>query len=142
MVSQGQLNTVWTHRVRDKQVAAIKSGRFPMMVIHGRYDILAMPKYGEQLATRLECPCMVLEGAHFVTRECGPEVNLLLNHMVYHGQRIHNNPRKYLKPAADRPVVMQNGDMPVESDVEDVTGPAEVSVVLDQQQHQVNGMLS
>lgn len=38
---QGQLHAVWTHRVDDKQVAAIKSGRFPMMVIHGRYDILA-----------------------------------------------------------------------------------------------------
>ena len=124
-----------------------------MMVIHGRYDILAMPKYGEQLATRLECPCMMLEGAHFVTRECGPEINLLLNHMVYHGQRIHNNPRKYLKPAADRPVVVQNGDMATGSDVELATGPAEVSQgervltgscddVPDQQQHQVNAMLS
>ena len=102
LIWQGQLNTVWTHRVGDKHVVAIKSGKFPMMVIHGRYDLLAAPKYGEQLATRLECPCMMLDGAHFVTRECGPEINLLLNHMVYHGQRIHNNPRKYLKPAGEK----------------------------------------
>lgn len=86
-----------------------------MMVIHGRYDILAMAKYGEQLARRLECPCMILEGAHFVTRECGPEINLLLNHMVYHGQRIHNNPRKYLKPAADRHGITQDKGVTVEA---------------------------
>ena len=102
---------MWTHRVRDKQIAAIKSGQFPIMVIHGREDILAAPKYGEQLAQRLECPCMMLEGAHFVTRECGPEINLLLNHMVYHGQHIHDNPRKYLRPTADRPVVPHDTSM-------------------------------
>ncbi len=112
---QGQLNAVWTHSVTDSKVAAIKSGHFPMMVIHGRYDILAMAKYGEQLARRLECPCMMLEGAHFVTRECGPEINLLLTHMVYHGQRIHNNPRKYLKPAADQPVILQDEGATVEA---------------------------
>ncbi len=112
---QGQLNAVWTHRVTDSKIAAIKSGHFPMMIIHGRYDILAMAKYGEQLARRLECPCMMLEGAHFVTRECGPEINLLLTHMVYHGQRSHNNPRKYLKPAADQPVILQDKDMTVEA---------------------------
>lgn len=129
LVWQGQLHTVWTHRVRDKQVAAIKSGKFPMMVIHGRYDLLAAPKYGEQLATRLECPCMMLDGAHFVTRECGPEINLLLNHMVYHGQRIHNNPRKYLKPAGDNPASLQK---PTTLSYEGyVTRPVDVSIVLD-----------
>ncbi|DBA73506.1 TPA: hypothetical protein ACH3X1_011532 [Trebouxia sp. C0004] len=55
------------------------------------------------------------KGAHFVTRECGPEINLLLTHMVYHGQRIHNNPRKYLKPAADHPVSLQDKDATVEA---------------------------
>lgn len=104
------------------------------MVIHGRYDILAAPKYGEQLATRLECPCMMLEGAHFVTRECGPEINLLLNHMVYHGQRIHANPRKYLKPAADRPTVPQTTVLSAEADLEHMPQPctdtSDVSVIL------------
>ena len=112
---QGQLNAVWTHRVTDQKIKAIKSGQFPMMVIHGRYDILAKAKYGEQLATRLECPCMLLEGAHFVTRECGPEINLLLHHMVYHGQRIHDNPRKYLKPDRPSPLVVQDQGVPVEA---------------------------
>ncbi|KAL3134650.1 hypothetical protein ABBQ32_007659 [Trebouxia sp. C0010 RCD-2024] len=128
---KGQLHAVWTHRVDDKQVAAIKSGRFPMMVIHGRYDILAAPKHGETLAARLECPCMRLEGAHFVTRECGPEINLLLNHMVYHGQRIRNNPRKYLKPAGYIPVDLQNGITLSGQGSEQMTRPVDASIVLD-----------
>ena len=72
-----------------------------------------MAKYGEQLARRFECPCMILEGAHFVTRECGPEINLLLNHLVHHGQCIHSNPHKYLKP--DRPVIIQDKGATVEA---------------------------
>lgn len=74
---------------------------------------------------------MMLEGAHFVTRECGPEINLLLNHMVYHGQRIHNNPRKYLKPAADKQVDLQNGSISSGQGSEHMTGPDDVSIVLD-----------
>ena len=131
LIWQGQLNTVWTHRVGDKHVAAIKSGRFPIMVIHGRYDLLAAPKYGEQLAARLECPCMMLDGAHFVTRECGPEINLLLNHMVYHGHRIHNNPRKYLKPAGEKQADLQNNAIASEEGSGHVMWPVDVSVVLD-----------
>ncbi len=101
-----------------------------MMVIHGRYDLLAAPKYGEQLAARLECPCMMLDAAHFATRECGPEINLLLNHMVYHGQRIHNNPRKYLKPAADKQADLSNGIGALQEGPEHVTCPVDVSIVL------------
>lgn len=112
---QGQVCAVWTHRVTDQHIAAIKSGDFPVMVIHGRYDILAMPKYGEQLATRLECPCMMLEGAHFVTREAGPEVNLLLKHMVYHGQRVYRTRRRYLETAVDKQSTDQGSGVAVEA---------------------------
>ena len=69
-----------------------------MVVLYGRRYILAMAKYGEQLARQLECPCTILEGVHFVTRECGPEIYLLLKHQ---GQRIHNNPHKYLDQVPD-----------------------------------------
>ena len=74
---------------------------------------------------------MMLDGAHFVTRECGPEINLLLNHMVYHGQRIHNNPRKYLKPAGDKQADLQNNAIASEKGSGHVTSPVDVSVVLD-----------
>lgn len=101
-----------------------------MMVIHGRYDLLAAPKYGEQLAARLECPCMMLDAAHFATRECGPEINLLLDHMVYHGQRIHNNPRKYLKPAADKQADPRTGIEAAQEEPKRTTRTADVSIVL------------
>lgn len=34
---------------------------------------------------RLEAPCVMLEGAHFLTRERGPEVCQLLRHIILHG---------------------------------------------------------
>lgn len=74
---------------------------------------------------------MMLEGAHFVTRECGPEINLLLNHMVYHGQRIHNNPRKYLKPASYKPVDLPDSSILPEQESEHMASPVDVSIVLD-----------
>ena len=74
---------------------------------------------------------MMLEGAHFVTRECGPEINLLLNHMVYHGQRIHNNPRKYLKPASYKPVDLQNDGVLSDQTSAQITRPVDVSIVLE-----------
>jgi len=36
---------------------------------------------------RLEAPCVMLEGAHFLTRERGPEVSQLLRHIILHGAR-------------------------------------------------------
>ena len=54
----------------------------PLQVIHGRHDIVAPPKYGERLAGRMGCPCIILEGAHFLTRERGPAINALLRHII------------------------------------------------------------
>ena len=51
-------------------------------MIHGRHDIVAPPKYGERLAARMGCPCIILEGAHFLTRERGPAINALLRHII------------------------------------------------------------
>ena len=53
-----------------------------VQVIHGRHDIVAPPKYGERLAARMACPCITLEGAHFLTRERGPAINALLRHII------------------------------------------------------------
>ena len=49
---QGQLHAIWTHRVTDREAAAIVGAHIPVLVLHGRYDILAMPRFGEQLARR------------------------------------------------------------------------------------------
>ena len=38
----------------------------------------------------------MLEGAHFLTRERGPEVNQLIKHVVLHGRRLHDTRHRYL----------------------------------------------
>lgn len=43
---------VLKHRLRDKEIAAIRQADVPVMILHGRHDILALPKYGERLARR------------------------------------------------------------------------------------------
>lgn len=49
---QGQLHAVWSHSVSDGEVHCLRRAGFPMLVIHGRHDILAHPAYGERLAAR------------------------------------------------------------------------------------------
>ncbi len=50
------------------------AGPFPIKVIHGTGDILAAPRHAARLAARLRCPLVLLEGAHFITRDCATEV--------------------------------------------------------------------
>lgn len=38
----------------------------------------------------------MLEGAHFLTRERGPEVNQLIKHVVLHGRRLQATRHRYL----------------------------------------------
>ena len=49
---QGQLNAVWNHNLSDQEAAVIRGANMPVMVIHGRHDLMAAPKYGEILAAR------------------------------------------------------------------------------------------
>ena len=79
---RGQLAAVFAHRLRRRDVAAIQSGCFPVLVLHGRQDIIALPRYGEKLAARLQAPFVALEGGHFVMREQAAAVNHLLRGAV------------------------------------------------------------
>ena len=56
---------------------AVKEAKFPVLCIHGRHDIVADPKFGEKLAAQLEATLVMLEGAHFVPRECGHQVRCI-----------------------------------------------------------------
>lgn len=47
---QGQLRAIWHHKVTSREAATIVGSQIPVLVIHGRHDILAMPRFGEQLA--------------------------------------------------------------------------------------------
>ena len=55
-------------------------------VVHGRYDILAAPKHAEALARKMCCRLVMVEGAHFITRECGTELNSLLRAIIFPAQ--------------------------------------------------------
>ncbi|EIE19012.1 alpha/beta-hydrolase [Coccomyxa subellipsoidea C-169] len=93
---EGQLRAIWQHTVSSREAATIVSAQLPVLVLHGRHDILAMPQFGEQLARKLQAPCIMLEGAHFLTRERGPEVNQLIKHVVMHGRRLQDTRHLYL----------------------------------------------
>ncbi|KAK9819995.1 hypothetical protein WJX72_004920 [[Myrmecia] bisecta] len=104
---QGQLHAVWHHSVSQQDLNNIRGGRFPVLVIHGRHDMLAMPYYAERLAHKLEAACVMLEGAHFLTRERGPEVNMLLKLVILHGSRIYANPTRYLDRVSPRQAAVE-----------------------------------
>lgn len=55
-------------------------------MVHGRYDILAAPKHAEALARKMCCRLVMVEGAHFITRECGTELNSLLRAIIFPAQ--------------------------------------------------------
>ncbi len=64
-------------------IQAIHHGGFPCLVIHGRHDIVTPPACGQRLAVKLKCPLVLLEGAHFLTRDQAPAVNQLLAGVVF-----------------------------------------------------------
>ena len=63
-----------------------------------------MPRYGERLATRLECPLVMLEGGHFLNRERGVEVNLILHHVIWRAGTAIGVEGRYLHRSKDWPV--------------------------------------
>jgi len=50
--AQGQLLAVWRHSVSDRDARTIVAARIPVLVLHGRHDIVAAPRFGEALARR------------------------------------------------------------------------------------------
>ena len=79
----GQVRVVLSHRVSRREAATLRDGGFPITVLHGRHDLLASRAAGGRLAARLGAAYVEIEGAHFLTRERGPEVNALLAHAIW-----------------------------------------------------------
>jgi pimeloyl-ACP methyl ester carboxylesterase len=71
---RGQMSAVWTHSLSRHERASLRGADFPRLCIHGRQDIVADPGFGEKLAADLAATMVMLEGAHFIPRECGHEV--------------------------------------------------------------------
>lgn len=68
------MHACWTHKLTKLEEQAITAAKFPVLCIHGRHDIVAEPRFGERLAAQLEATLVMLEGAHFIPRECGHQV--------------------------------------------------------------------
>ena len=46
---------MWRHSVSDRDARTIVAARIPILVLHGRHDIVAAPRHGEALARRFGC---------------------------------------------------------------------------------------
>lgn len=53
---------------------APRTGGFPVLLMHGKHDLIAAPGHAEALARRLGTRAVMLSGAHFITRERSEEV--------------------------------------------------------------------
>lgn len=80
---QGQVQAVWRHKITCENVLTLRTASFPLLVIHGRHDIVTPPVCGASLAVKLKCPFVLLEGAHFLTRDQAPAINQLLAGIVF-----------------------------------------------------------
>ncbi|GAX78259.1 hypothetical protein CEUSTIGMA_g5701.t1 [Chlamydomonas eustigma] len=74
----GHAHACWTHSVTVEDVRSIQSGGFPVLLIHGREDLVAEYRHAETLALRLGARLVLLHGAHFIPRECSFEISELL----------------------------------------------------------------
>lgn len=78
------------------------AANFPICVIHGRHDMLASHQNAEILAERLGAPCIILDGAHFIVRECAGQINMILTSLILGQQHIQAVPSSpYLDPPAN-----------------------------------------
>lgn len=96
----GHMHAVMTHRLLAEELERLAAGPFPIKVIHGTGDILAAPRHAARLAARLRCPLVLLEGAHFITRDCAAEINDELLASIESSQRGQRQART-VHPAAD-----------------------------------------
>ena len=48
---------MWRHSVSERDARTIVNAGIPVLVLHGRHDIVAAPRYGEALARRCAALC-------------------------------------------------------------------------------------
>ena len=51
-----------------------RSGGYPIKLMHGMHDLIAMPKHASKLAGRLGARLVMVDGGHLITRECATQV--------------------------------------------------------------------
>ncbi|GIL91824.1 hypothetical protein Vretifemale_19411 [Volvox reticuliferus] len=77
---EGHLNAVMTHKLTASERQRLGAFGIPIKVIHGSEDILAELRHARRLARDLGAPLVVVDGAHFIPRDCAHQiVDELLN---------------------------------------------------------------
>ncbi|CAG9465202.1 unnamed protein product [Pedinophyceae sp. YPF-701] len=82
----GQVNAVFGFSVTRQDLGNIRSSPAPKMVVVGREDIITRPSSGLRLATWLDCPALIVSGAHFMSVENMLDVNYALFDLL---RRVH-----------------------------------------------------
>eukprot|EP00892_Ulva_mutabilis_P010834 jgi/Ulvmu1/8122/UM040_0017.1 len=99
---RGQMSAVWRHKLSKQEKATLRNAPFPRLVIHGRHDIVAAPAFGEKVAREIAATMVMLEGAHFIPRERGHDVSLLLEGVILgqprQAERQHLDPMRHMQP--------------------------------------------
>ncbi|KXZ49437.1 hypothetical protein GPECTOR_21g663 [Gonium pectorale] len=89
----GQLNAVFTHSLSKAEQKTLEEAPFPIKYIHGQHDILAAPRHAARLASAMSAPMVVLDGAHFITRDCAAQINDELMASIEAARQGVRNPR-------------------------------------------------
>ncbi|GLI59923.1 hypothetical protein VaNZ11_001970, partial [Volvox africanus] len=84
----GQLRAVWTHGLSVSEQHSLRRLNIPFKVIHGYHDMMAMPAYGERIARHARAPFIMLNGGHFVVRECAAEVCMHISDSIATSQKL------------------------------------------------------
>ncbi len=61
---------------------------------------------------RFQATFVEMEGAHFLTREKGPEINALLREMISDGPIFQADPYRYLEPGDTHPAARRAAHQP------------------------------
>lgn len=71
---RGQLYAIWNHKLTEKELVDIRNSKILVKLLHGKYDILANPRRGINLARRLYAPIIMVDGGHLVIHENAKQV--------------------------------------------------------------------
>ncbi|XP_020576143.1 uncharacterized protein LOC110021820 [Phalaenopsis equestris] len=81
---EGQVHACWNHKLTSKELDAIRSAGFLILVIHGRHDVIAQLYHARKLAEKLQPAARMVElhGGHLVSHERPEEVNAALMELI------------------------------------------------------------
>ncbi|TVU44470.1 hypothetical protein EJB05_03913, partial [Eragrostis curvula] len=81
---EGQMHACWTHELSPEEMETIRSAGLPVLIIHGRDDVVAQLCHARTLAEKLRPAARMVElhGGHMVSHERPAEVNMFLMEMI------------------------------------------------------------